>query len=640
MPKSLTRRILESHSVEGEWKPGSEISIKVDQTLTQDATGTMACLQFETMGVPRVRTELSVSYIDHNTLQVGFENADDHRYLASIAARYGMYLSRAGNGICHQVHLERFGRPGATLLGSDSHTPTGGGIGMIAIGAGGLDVAMAMAGKPFNLACPKVTGIHLTGALKEWSTAKDVVLSVLKVFGTKGNVGTVFEYFGEGVATLSVPERATIANMGAECGVTTSVFPSDEATRSYLKACGREHVWKPMAAEPGAEYDCIFELDLGSVEPLAATPHSPGNVATVASIAGLEVDQVCIGSCTNSSYKDLATVATMLEGREIHKNVSLVVTPGSRQVLRSIDESGHLAMLVGAGARIVEPSCSFCIGSGHSPASGAVSLRSSNRNFEGRSGTADARVFLVSPETAAAAALSGRIVDPRDQGIPYPGIQEPESYLVDDRMLTAPLPENEAVEITIVRGPNIGNPPASSPFPKHLVFEVGIKVGDKITTDHIMPAGARMKFRSNIDAYSRYVFEHVDPGFPERAAGIRDSGLGVGIVAGLSYGQGSSREHAAICPAKLGVRIILAKSFERIHAANLVNFGILPLEFLKDEEYLQLGQGDRLEMAIDAQILNSGDPLIAMRTDGRGFGFTHALTPRQVQILIAGGALA
>jgi len=646
MGKSLTRKILESHLVEGEWKSGTEIGIRIDQTLTQDATGTMAYLQFEAMGIDRLATDLSVSYIDHNTLQMGFENADDHRYLMGIARKYGIYLSRAGNGICHQVHLERFGKPGATLLGSDSHTPTGGGIGMAAIGSGGLDVALAMGGAPFFLPCPDVIRVVLRGRLGNWVSAKDLILTMLEKFGTKGNVGRVFEYAGPGIASLSVPERATVTNMGAECGVTTSIFPSDELTRAFLLSQGRGADWAPLAADPDAEYAMEVEIDLSAIESLAAAPHSPGNVVSVKSLGSVKVDQVCVGSCTNSSYKDLAAVALMLRGRKLPPEVSLVVTPGSRQVLLNIDKDGYLADIVAAGARLVEPSCSFCIGNGQAPASGAVSLRSSNRNFEGRSGTADARVYLVSPETAIASALLGRIASGLDAeaelGIAPPAVRAPESFATDDGMLLPPLAPAERAKVEIVRGPNIGGPPAAAPLPETLSGLAAIKVGDKITTDHIMPAGVRLKYRSNIKAYSAFVFEGVDPLFAARAAASRDSGRHNVIVAGLSYGQGSSREHAAICPAALGVRAVLAKSFERMHKANLVNFGILPLVFAYEKDYERIEEGDELEIAGMSRSVASGAERLKVRDKSKGFEFEALceLTERQRKIAVAGGALA
>ncbi|MDP3179568.1 MAG: aconitate hydratase [Spirochaetaceae bacterium] len=641
MGKSVAQKILEPHIVAGSWSAGGEIGIQIDQTLTQDATGTMAYLQFETMGVSRVRTELSVSYIDHNTMQLGFENADDHAYLTSIASKYGIYLSRAGNGICHQVHLERFGAPGKTLLGSDSHTPTGGGLGMIAIGAGGLDVAMAMAGAPFYMPCPEVVGIELTGAFGPWVSAKDLALKVLEIFGTKGNVGRIFEYRGPGAASLTVQERATVANMGAECGVTSSLFPSDEKTRLFLRSQGREAAWREILPDPDAAYSRVERIDLAAIEPMIAIPHSPGNVKKVSEVAGLTVDQGCIGSCTNSSFRDLAIASAILKGKVAASGTSLFVTPGSRQVVREILAAGALDPIVAAGARLVEPSCSFCIGNGVSPASGAVSLRTSNRNFEGRSGTADAKVYLVSPETAAASALAGEIADPRTLGA-MPDIAMPERSLVDDRLILPPAPESQAASVEIRRGPNIGQPPAVRPFPEVISGVAAIKLGDKVTTDHIMPAGARMKYRSNIKAYSAFVFEGVDPSFAARAAANRDAGSHNVIVAGLSYGQGSSREHAAICPAYLGVRAVLARSFERIHAANLVNFGILPLTLRREEDWAAIEVGDRLEIPGAKAAVASGAKSLVVRDTAKGVEFEVSLelSAREREILLAGGALA
>jgi aconitate hydratase len=641
MGMSLTRKILESHLVKGRWAVGEEIGIRIDQTLTQDATGTMAYLQFETLGIARVKTELSVSYVDHNTIQIGFENADDHRYLQSVARRYGIYFSRPGNGICHQVHLERFGRPGRTLLGSDSHTPTGGGLGMVAIGAGGLDVAMAMGGAPFYLTCPRVVGILLRGRLPEWVSAKDVVLKVLELFGTKGNVGCVFEYHGPGVEKLSVPERATITNMGAECGVTTSVFPSDRVTRAFLRAQEREGDWRELAPDADPDYERVVEIDLGALEPLAATPHSPGNVKPVRELTGLKVDQVCLGSCTNSSYTDLVRVACMLEGKTVHPDVSFVVTPGSKQVVQTIARDGHLAALIAAGARLVEPSCGFCIGNSQSPGSGAVSLRTSNRNFEARSGTKDARVYLVSPEVAAAAVLTGSITDPRGLGLEYPRLDLPEAFVVDDNMIIRPEQTPNPAEVVIERGPNIGDPLVNPPFPAAINGVVAIKVGDKITTDHIIPAGARMKYRSNIRKYSEFVFENLDPAFAERAAGYRDQGLHNVIVAGESYGQGSSREHASICPSFLGVKVVLAKGFERIHAANLVNFGIVPLTFVREADYDELEPGDRLEATeVREHLAEATRFALRNRTSGSSIEVNCELTERQRRIVLSGGALS
>lgn len=639
MGKTLTQKLLDRHLVVGAYQTGNEIGIRIDQTLTQDATGTMAFLQFEAMGVDRVRTDRSVSFIDHNTIQIGFENADDHRYLQSVAARYGVSLSRAGNGICHQVHLERFGKPGGTLLGSDSHTPTGGGIGQIAIGAGGLDVALAMAGEPFYLTCPQVIGITLTGRLEPWVSAKDVILRVLEIFGTKGNVGCVFEYGGPGVETLGVPERATIANMGAECGVTTSLFPSDEKTRQFLEAQGRGKDWQELAADLDASYDEMVTIDLSTLVPLAATPHSPGNISAVKDLEGTEVHQVCIGSCTNSSYRDLMVVAKTLKKKKVHPGVSFILAPGSRQVVEMLARNGALADLIETGVRLEENACGFCIGNSQSPQSGAVSLRTSNRNFLGRSGTKDADVYLVSPETAAAAVMTGRIKDPRTLGIPYPEVAEPDAFIIDDSMIISP--PDDPGDMEIYRGPNIGEPPASGSFPGTVSGVVTIKAGDNITTDHIIPAGARMKYRSNIPVYSRFLFEVLDPAFYERAREIRSAGRDNIIVGGLSYGQGSSREHAAICPLYMGVRAVIARSFERIHAANLVNFGIAPLTFKSETDYEAVQQGDSLEIPDIRGRIERGETL-SVKNTARGTTFTVAcdLSGRAREILLAGGMLS
>ncbi|MDD5747049.1 MAG: aconitate hydratase [Candidatus Omnitrophica bacterium] len=637
MGKSITYKILAKHLRSGKLVPGQEIGITIDQTLTQDATGTMAYLQFEAMGIPKVKTELSVSYVDHNTLQQGFENADDHRYLQSVAGRYGIYFSRPGNGICHQVHLERFGKPGKTLLGSDSHTPTGGGIGMLAIGAGGLDVAVAMGGGEFFIIAPNVVKVELTGKLRPWVSAKDVILHILGIISTKGNVNTVLEYSGEGVATLSVPERATITNMGAETGVTTSIFPSDAVTRQFLAAQGRRDDWKKMTADADAEYSRVISVNLSAVEPMAATPHSPGNVVTVKSLAGKKVDQVAIGSCTNSSLKDLMIAGKLLEGKRVHDNISLIVAPGSRQVFSMIAKNGTLKSLIDAGARIMESACGFCIGLGQAPQTGAVSLRTSNRNFEGRSGTASAGVYLVSPETAALAAIAGEFVDPLSMPSgEFPGIMLPKKFTVDDSMIIPPLPNPEAIQI--VRGPNIGQPPANTPLSNDLSGVAGIKVADKITTDHIMPAGSRLKYRSNIKKYAEFVFESVDPDFSAAAAKIRDEGKAVFIVAGESYGQGSSREHAALCPMFLGVKAVLAKSFERIHAANLVNFGIVPLAFADPRDYDRIEKGDELEIRDITGSLDK-DILIGDKTKNINITLRASLSRRQREIVIAGGLL-
>jgi aconitate hydratase len=639
MHKSITQKILEKHLVKGRFEPGKEIAIKIDQTLTQDATGTMAYLQFEAMGMSKVKTELSVSYIDHNTIQVGFENADDHRYLQSIAAKYGILLSRAGNGICHQVHLERFGKPGKTLLGSDSHTPTAGGLGMIAIGAGGLDIAVAMGGEPFYLTSPKVTKINLKGKLRPWVSAKDVVLKVLEVFSTKGNVGTVFEYAGEGVKTLSVPERATITNMGAECGVTTSVFPSDEITKQFLKAQGRENDWVEVKADEDVQYDKVVDIDLSELVPLAAFPHSPGNIKTVKELSGTPVNQVCIGSCTNSSYKDLMTVAKILKGKKVHPSVSFVISPGSKQVIENLAREGALADLYSAGARITEPVCGFCIGNSQSPQTDSVSIRTSNRNFFGRSGTTTANLYLTSPETAAAAVITGKMIDPRDLEMDYPQVEMPERFYIDDSMIIFPSDKPEQVQI--YRGPNIGEPPFNSPMPADISGIVTIKVGDKITTDHIIPAGSRMKYRSNVPKYSEFVFEIVDDTFPKRAAEYRDKGKHNLIVGGLSYGQGSSREHAALCPMFLGVKVVIAKSFERIHSANLINFGIIPLTFKTETDYDLIESGDEIQIPNIRTVISNNEPLIVKNiTKKKDFEVNYELSERQRNIILAGGMLS
>ncbi|HUJ16684.1 MAG TPA: aconitate hydratase [Nitrospirota bacterium] len=638
MGKNLVHKILESHLMEGTLNAGTEIAIRIDQTLTQDATGTMTYLQFEAMDVPRVKTELSVSYVDHNTLQDGFENADDHRYLQTVASRYGIRYSKAGNGICHQVHLERFGRPGRTLLGSDSHTPTNGGIGMIAIGAGGLDVAVAMGGGPFYLTCPNVVKVNLTGRLKPWVSAKDVILSLLRMLTTRGNVGAVLEYGGEGVKTLSVPERATITNMGAELGVTTSVFPSDEVTRAFLRAQRRDADWTALAADADATYDRVIDLDLGQVEPLMAKPHSPDSIGTVRELAGMKVDQVMVGSCTNSSYRDLMIVASMLKGRRVFPDVSFGVAPGSRQVLEMIAKNGALADIIAAGARVLESTCGFCIGAGQAPKTDAVSIRTSNRNFEGRSGTKGAKVFLASPESAVAAALAGGIMDPRDLGIPYPEIAMPEQFWIEDSMILPPA--RDPLSVAVFRGPNIGDPPAADPLPDAIRGVAAIKVGDKITTDHIMPAGSRLKYRSNIPKYAAFVFEGIDASFSARALENKKAGIHNIVIAGASYGQGSSREHAAICPMYLGVKAVIAKSFERIHAANLINFGILPLTFASEGDYDVIGAGDRLEIGNIKAALRAGRGLALQdATNGNTFALKCAVSARQMDILLAGGML-
>jgi predicted aconitate hydratase len=638
MAQNIVEKILKAHLKEGKYVQGEEIGIRIDQTLTQDATGTMAYLQFEAMGLSEIKTDLSVSYVDHNTVQVGFENADDHRYLQTVAQKYGIVYSRAGNGICHQVHLERFGKPGTTLLGSDSHTPTGGGIGQIAMGAGGLDVATAMGGGLFYLTCPKVYLVKLSGKLKEWVSAKDVILTMLEKLGTKGNVGVIVEYGGPGVATLSVPERATITNMGAEMGVTTSIFPSDEITKKFLKAQGREKDWKEIKADEGAKYDTTIEIDLSNIEPMVAQPHSPGKVKKVKDMERMEVDQVCIGSCTNSSFKDMMTVASILKGKTVNPKVSLGIAPGSKQVYQMLAKNGALHDLIAAGARIMESACGFCIGNSFSPKSKGVSLRTSNRNFEGRSGTKDAQVYLLSPEVAAVSALEGRLIDPRDTDAKITKVAEPEKFLIDDNMFIFPGKEKEEVEI--FRGPNIGDPPRNQSMPKNLKGEAMIKLEDKITTDHIMPAGPRLKFRSNVKKYSEFVFEHVDPTFPERCLKNKEEGIHNIIVAGESYGQGSSREHAALCPMYLGVKAVIAKSFERIHAANLVNFGILPLVFVTPSGYDAVEKGDRLTAEGWAEAIKKGEPVVIKNErTGKTFECKYNLSERQKKIVIAGGLL-
>ncbi len=634
MAQNLVQKILQAHLVKGELKTGEEIAIKIDQTLTQDATGTMAYLQFEAMGIPRVKTELSVSYVDHNTLQTGFENADDHLFLQSIAAKYGIYFSRPGNGICHQVHLERFGVPGKTLLGSDSHTPTGGGIGMIAIGAGGLDVAVAMGGGPFYLATPKVVLVKLSGKLQPWVSAKDVILEVLRIMTVKGGVGKIIEYGGDGVNCLTVPQRATITNMGAELGATTSIFPSDENTKAFLKSQGREKVWRELKPDADATYDEVIEIDLSRLEPLIAQPHSPDNVVKVKDIAGARVHQVAIGSCTNSSYVDMMTVAGALKGKQVHPDVSLVISPGSRQVLEMIARNGALADMISAGARVLETTCGPCIGMGQAPPSNAISIRSFNRNFLGRSGTKNANVYLASPEVCVAAALKGVITDPRDLGQPIM-VALPEKFHIDDRMILPPSEKPETVEI--IRGPNIKPLPINKPLPDTLEGELLLKVEDNITTDHIMPAGAKiLPLRSNIPEISRHVFEVVDETFPQRAL---EKGGGF-IVGGENYGQGSSREHAALAPMYLGIKWVLTKSFARIHKANLINFGILPLTFENPSDYDKFHQHDRLRIQNVIASLKARKPLIIENmTTGSKTTAVYDLSDRAIDIILAGGLL-
>jgi aconitate hydratase len=639
---TVAYKILESHLVSGKLIPGEEIAIKIDQTLTQDATGTMAYLQFEAMGVDRVKTELSVSYIDHNMLQTDYKNPDDHKYLMSVAKRYGIWLSKPGNGICHQVHLERFAKPGKTLLGSDSHTPTSGGIGMIAIGAGGLDVASAMAGEPFYLKMPKIVGVHLKGKLPDWVTAKDIILELLRRLTVKGGVGKIFEYFGEGIKELSVPERATITNMGAELGATTSIFPSDEITKAYLKAQGREEDWIELLPDPDAEYDEIIEIDLSQLEPLIACPHSPDNVVPVREVEGIKVDQVVIGSCTNSSFVDLTRAAKLLEGRKVHPDVVFAVAPGSKQALELITQNGTLLTFLKAGARILESACGPCIGMGFAPPSGGVSIRSFNRNFEGRSGTPDAKVYLASPEVCVACAIAGQIIDPRKLGVQWVKVEMPERFPYGDEAFIEPLPEEEAKKVEIYRGPNIKPLPEFDELPESLEGEVSLIVGDNITTDHIMPAGAKiLPLRSNIYAISEYVYHYVDPDFVKRAKEIRDQkGKANIIVGGENYGQGSSREHAALAPRFLGVRAVLAKSFARIHHANLVNFGIVPLEFKNKEDYNKFSLGDEILIPeLESRLKEGKEIVVINKTTGEEVLCTYNLTPKQVSVLLKGGLL-
>jgi len=691
MGETLTYKILRRHLVEGSLTPGESLTIRIDQTLTQDATGTLAFLEFEALGKERVATELSVSYVDHNLSQFGPENHNDHLYLQSIAAKSGVYFSRPGNGICHQVHLERFGRPGHTLLGADSHTPTNGGLGMLAIGTGGLEVALAMAGEPFKLEAPRVLGIKLTGQLPPWVSAKDVILHLLSILTTKGNRGWVLEYFGPGVRTLSVPERATIANMGAETGVLTSIFPADERTREFLQAQGRVEVYEEWQPDPDATYGPVvkrlhlerdapvlanlqrycpglsvsapdreggegfvtaefgsLEVDLSALEPLAATPASPDNIQPVRELAGTPVQQVVVGSCTNSSYRDLMLVARVLEGRHIHPQVSFAVAPGSRQVYLMLARSGALTTLLRAGARLLETACGPCIGQGFSPGSGQVSLRTFNRNFPGRSGTKNDQVYLVSPEVAVAAALTGEFTDPRDLprllGVAYPRIEWPQRFVTDDALIIPPLPPEEAERVAIHRGPTIGKPPRTEPLPESIEGQVLLKLGDGITTDHILPAGPFLKHRSNIPQYAQAAFlpfnQEGQPTFADRALALRRQGRQGIVVGGESYGQGSSREHAALCPAYLGVRVKIVKSLERIHRANLVNFGIVPLFFRCPEDYERLQAGDDLRFPHLRQQLQAGGEVgVQNLTQGYEFTCTHDLTEEEVAIVLAGGKL-
>ena len=633
MGMTIAQKIISAHLLGGKMETGCEIALKIDQTLTQDATGTMAYLEFETMGIPQVKTELSVAYVDHNTLQCGFENPDDHRYLQTVAAKHGVWFSRPGNGICHQVHLERFGKPGKTLIGSDSHTPTGGGLGMLAIGAGGMDVAVAMGGGAYYINMPKLYKVELTGSLQPGVSAKDVALEILRILSVKGGVGAIIEWGGEGVKTLSVPERATITNMGAELGATTSVFPSDENTRAFLAAQGREADYIPLESDPDAVFDKVIPIDLTTLKPLVACPHSPDNVASADTLSHIKVDQVCIGSCTNSSLQDMLKVAAMLKGKTIAPGVSLSVSPGSRQVLSMLASCGALNDILASGARLLECACGPCIGMGFSPNSGGVSLRTFNRNFLGRSGTKDGQVYLVSPETAVASALTGYITDPTT--IDVPDVAMPLSFAIDDSAVLAPLSPKEAENAQVLRGPNIKEVPKSKPFADTLQAELVLKVGDNITTDHIMPAGAKiLPYRSNIPHLSQFCFEVCDPAFPERA---KAAGDGV-IIGGSNYGQGSSREHAALVPMYLGVRCVIAKSFARIHAANLINAGILPLTFENPADYDKLEQGAKLRLDRLKAGMQAGRVLV-MDEAGNSFYALCELTERQQAILLCGGLL-
>ncbi|MBQ8641118.1 MAG: aconitate hydratase [Clostridia bacterium] len=636
MGKTIAQKIIASHLVSGDMTVGSEVALRIDQTLTQDATGTMAYLEFETMGIPRVKTELSIAYVDHNTLQCGFENGDDHRYLQTVTAKHGVYFSRPGNGICHQVHLERFGVPGRTLIGSDSHTPTGGGLGMIAIGAGGLDVAVAMGGGAYYITYPKITNVILRGRLKDWVAAKDVILEVLRRMTVKGGVGKIIEYTGDGVASLSVPERATITNMGAELGASTSIFPSDEVTKAFLDAQGRGDVWVPLAADPDAVYDETIEIDLSELEPMIARPHSPDNVCKITELGKMKIDQVCIGSCTNSSFADMMKVAYILRGKTVHPDVSLSIAPGSKQVLTMLADAHALEDMIDAGARVLESACGPCIGMGQSPNSAGISLRTFNRNFEGRSGTKDGQIYLVSPEVAAASAICGYLADPRELGI-MPTIPMPKKFMINDNMITLPAPVEEADKVEILRGPNIKDYPATTPLAENLECSVSLKVGDNITTDHIMPAGAKiLPLRSNIPAISEHCFTVCDRDFPARAKSLGQSI----IVGGVNYGQGSSREHAALAPLYLGIKAVLVKSFARIHRANLLNAGIMPLEFVSEADYDTIEAGDILAIEGLRDAVKTGRNIVVInKTKGTEIPVKCELSSRMRDILLAGGLL-
>ena len=636
MGYNIAQKLIQTHLVSGEMTPGTEIGLRIDQTLTQDATGTMAYLEFEAMGVPRVKTELSVAYIDHNTLQNGFENADDHRFIQSVAKKRGLRYSRPGNGICHQVHLERFGKPGKTLIGSDSHTPTGGGIGMLAMGAGGMDVAVAMGGGTYYINMPKVLKVNLTGRLSPWVAAKDVILEVLRILSVKGGVGRIIEYGGEGVKTLSVPERATITNMGAELGATTSVFPSDENTLAFLTAQGRAEDWCELKADDDAEYEKIIDVDLSALEPMAAMPHMPDKVKTVNEIGPIKIDQVCIGSCTNSSLMDMLKVAAILKGKTVHPDVSLSIAPGSKQVLNMLSLNGALADMIGAGARILESACGPCIGMGQSPNSKGISLRTFNRNFEGRSGTADAGIYLVSPEIAAASAITGVLTDPRTLGA-APQIEMPQQFLINDNMIALPANEAEADSVEIKYGPNIKPFPVSEALPESIAKKAILKVGDNITTDHIMPAGAKiLPYRSNIPFLSNFCFKQCDENFAENCK--RENG-GI-IIGGANYGQGSSREHAALVPLYLGIKAVVTKSFARIHAANLVNAGIIPFNFVNEADYDKIDAYDELELPnVRAAIASGENAAMVNKTKNETYELTYDLSARQRDMILAGGLL-
>lgn len=638
MGLTIAEKILSAHLVDGKLTKGSEIGLKIDQTLTQDATGTMAYLEFEAMGIDRVRTERSVAYIDHNTLQSGFENADDHRFIGSVAKKHGIYFSRPGNGICHQVHLERFAKPGKTLIGSDSHTPTAGGIGMFAMGAGGLDVAVAMGGGAYYITAPKMVRINLTGRLRPWVAAKDIILAVLRLLSVKGGVGKVIEYGGEGVKTLSVPERATITNMGAELGATTSIFPSDEVTKAFLKAQGREEDWCEVKADGDAVYDEVYELNLSELSPMAACPHSPDNVKTIPEIGKLKIDQVCIGSCTNSSLLDMMKVAYILKGKTCHPDVSLSIAPGSKQVFNMMAQNGILSDLIAAGARILECACGPCIGMGQSPNSHGISLRTFNRNFEGRSGTADGQIYLVSPEVAAVSALTGYLTDPSEALSDMPEFVLPEKFLINDNMVVPPASSADADAVEVLRGPNIKPFPTTAPLDESIEAECALKVGDNITTDHIMPAGAKiLPLRSNIPAISMHCFTVCDKEFPERALKLGKSI----IVGGANYGQGSSREHAALAPLHLGVKAVLVKSFARIHRSNLINAGILPLTFQNEADYDKIEQGDTLSLPDVRKAVAAGLPIIVKNvTKGIEIPVDCDLSGRSKDILLSGGLLS